>query len=179
MALLLTVGHSSRSLEELVRLLRDHLIATLIDVRRYAGSRRHPQFGMRRLAERLIPEGTGYFHEPELGGMRRPLVDSPNNALDDAFRGYADHMRTATFRAAFERVAALARRETIALMCAEANHEHCHRRYLADAFQTAGFDVRHITGPRRSVRHVRHPALRQLADGSLVYRIAEQLPLFR
>lgn len=174
----LTLGHSSRSLAELVQILRGHRIATLIDVRRYAGSQRHPQFQKRTLGDALVFEGVQYFHEPELGGMRKAKHDSPNNALEDAFRGYADHMATSEFRGAFQRVASLAGREQVAVMCAEANHERCHRRFLADAFQLAGFEVKHVVDHEKTLPHALHPALKR-TDGELLYRIAKQLELFR
>jgi uncharacterized protein (DUF488 family) len=175
---ILTLGHSSRSLPELVSILRGQRIATLVDVRRYAGSQRHPQFQKRTLGDALVFEGVQYFHEPDLGGMRKPRLDSPNNALDDAFRGYADHMTTREFKGAFERVASLAGRELVAVMCAEASHERCHRRYLADAFALGGFEVKHVVSPEQSVAHALHPALKRV-EGELVYRIAKQLDLFR
>ena len=176
---ILTLGHSSRSFDDFVRLLRAERIATLIDVRRYAGSKRHPQFTKRSLVDALLFEGVGYFHEPALGGMRRALDDSPNDALAEPFRGYADHMSTPEFAAALERVASLARRELVALMCAEANPERCHRRYLADAFVLAGFEVRHVLEPNRSLPHERHPRLVRDAAGRPVYRKSGQLSLFR
>lgn len=177
-SVILTLGHSSRSLAELVQILRGHRIATLIDVRRYAGSQRHPQFQKRTLGDALVFEGVQYFHEPDLGGMRKARLDSPHNALDDAFRGYADHMTTTEFRGAFERVASLAGRELVAIMCAEASHERCHRRYLADAFHFSGFEVKHVVDPTQTLPHALHPALKRV-DGELVYRIAKQLDLFR
>lgn len=176
--LILTLGHSSRSLDDFVRILRGQRIATVIDVRRYAGSQRHPQFQKRALGDSLVFEGVGYFHEPDLGGMRKARIDSPNNALEDAFRGYADHMATAEFDGAFQRVASLAGRELCAVMCAEQNHERCHRRYLADAFALAGFQVRHVVDAHQTLAHVLHPALKR-AERHIEYRTGQQLSLFR
>jgi uncharacterized protein (DUF488 family) len=158
-------------------ILRGQRIATLVDVRRYAGSQRHPQFQKRTLGDALVFEGVQYFHEPDLGGMRKPRIDSPHNALEDAFRGYADHMMTGDFKGAFERVASLAGRELVAVMCAEASHERCHRRYLADAFVVGGFEVKHVVDPETTVPHALHPALKQV-DGQIIYRVAKQLDLF-
>ncbi len=174
---IVTIGHSWRSLDDFVRLLRREKIATLIDVRRFAGSKRHPHFASRALGDSLLFEGVGYFHEPDLGGMRKSVPGSVNDALDDTFRGYADHMATPAFRTAFDRVARLAGRELVALMCAEADPERCHRRYLADAFSVAGFQVRHVLdeGTRP---HAVHVALTR-RDGTLVYKRRGQLELFR
>jgi uncharacterized protein (DUF488 family) len=175
--LILTLGHSSRSLNDFVCILREQRIATVIDVRRYAGSQRHPQFQKRALGDSLVFEGVGYFHEPDLGGLRKARIDSPNNALDDAFRGYADHMATPAFHEAFLRVAGLAGRELVAVMCAEQNHEKCHRRYLADAFALEGFHVRHVVDATRTLPHSLHPALKR-TDAGIEYRRGEQLSLF-
>jgi len=176
---ILTIGHSSRSLEELVSLLRAQRVATLVDVRRYAGSRRNPQFDKRQIVERLVFEGIGYFHVPELGGMRRPRDDSENNALDGPLRGYADHMSSEEFGHAFRHIAGVARRELIALMCAEARPQSCHRSFLSDAFHFAGFDVHHILDAKQVAVHTRHKNARVAKDGTLRYRRPEQLSLFR
>lgn len=179
MAKVLTVGHGARSLEDLVALLRDHLVGTLIDLGGHGGGPvERPAFTRRQLAERLVLEGTGYFHEPALGGRRWAVPGSPNTALAPGDRGYADHMTTPVFRATFERVAGLARRERVVLMCCAPHPNDCQRRYLSDALALAGFDVEHVLDGRGVVRHVRHPAARRLPDGSLVYRVAEQLSLF-
>ena len=174
----MSLGHSARSLDEFVWLLRAHEIATLIDVRRFAASKRHPHFSKRALGDAILFEGVGYFHEPDLGGLRQALADSPNNAVPSAFRGYADHMRSEVFARAFDRVAALARRELVAVMCAEATPERCHRRYLADALVLAGFEVRHVIDREKTIAHERSPGLRRDDDGRIVYRKREQLSLF-
>src|SRR5262245_49162585 len=94
-----TIGHSTRSLEELVALLRDNGVTRLADIRRYPGSRRFPHFS-REALERSLPEhGIAYVHVPELGGRRKPAPDSPNTALrNEQFRAYADHMASEEFR---------------------------------------------------------------------------------
>src|SRR5688500_14182331 len=93
-----TIGHSTRSADEFVELLRSNAIGALADVRTTPRSRRHPQFGRELLAARLLDEGIEYRHFAALGGLRRPRPDSPNGAWRiEAFRGYADHMLTAEF----------------------------------------------------------------------------------
>ncbi len=174
----LTVGHSSRSLDELVSLLRAHRVATLVDVRRYPGSRRYPQFDKRQIVDRLVFEAIGYFHVPELGGMRHPRADSENNAVEGALRGYADHMASPEFTHAFRHIAGVAQRERIALMCAEAKPQTCHRHFLSDAFQVAGFSVHHILDLRHFAVHERHRDMRIASDGTLRYGRAEQMLLF-
>ena len=91
--LVFTLGHSTRSIDELIGLIGEHGIAELVDVRRYPASRRHPQFGRERLERSLGEASVDYVHEGDLGGHREPRADSPNTAWrEEAFRGYADHM---------------------------------------------------------------------------------------
>jgi uncharacterized protein (DUF488 family) len=128
-----TVGHSTRAQEELTAILKEAGVALLVDVRRFPGSRRHPQFGKERLRAALAAEGIGYRHEPDLGGRREPRADSPNTAWRAAaFRGYADHMASPEFQSALERL--VARPDVpAAVMCAEALPANCHRQLIADA----------------------------------------------
>jgi uncharacterized protein (DUF488 family) len=178
---LYTVGHSTRSAAELIALLAGHGVAELVDVRRYPGSRRHPQFSREALAASLAEAGIGYRHEPDLGGRRAPLPDSPNTAWQNAgFRGYADHMATPTFRRALERLLALARERPSAVLCAEAVPWRCHRNLLADAAVAEGMEVLHLLGPGQASPHRLHPEARPLGEGKgLVYPApgGAQLPL--
>ena len=107
--LVLTVGHSTRTFEELLGLLRAHGARRLVDVRRFPHSPRHPHFDGEAISKRLPQEGgIGYRHLPGLGGRRRPRPDSPNASWRNlSFRGYADHMRTPEFRADFGRLVGL------------------------------------------------------------------------
>ncbi len=176
-----TVGHSTRSLAELVALLQEHGVALLVDVRRYPGSRRHPQFGREVLARALAEAGLGYRHEPDLGGRRQGRPGSPHVAWRSAgFRAYADHMETEAFQQALARLLELAPRQPLVLMCAEAVPWRCHRQLIADALVARGRRVVHILGPRQSREHELHPAAR-LAEGvRLIYdRVGEgQLSIF-
>jgi uncharacterized protein (DUF488 family) len=149
-----TVGHSTRSLAELVEVLHEPDVELLVDVRTAPGSRRHPQFGRDALAGSLPPHGVDYCHEPALGGFRRPRPDSPNGGWEQpAFRGYADHMASEEFQAALGRVEALARRRAACLMCAEAQWWRCHRRLIADALVASGWEVLHLGLGPRPLRH--------------------------
>jgi uncharacterized protein (DUF488 family) len=151
---LFTVGHSTRSIEELLGLLAEHGIETLIDVRRFPGSRRHPQFSREALAASLAAAGIEYLHEPDLGGRRQPAPDSPNTAWRvAAFRGYADHMDSEAFAAALDRLLRTAARSPSVILCAEAMPWRCHRRLIADAATVAGAEVLHVLGPGRADRH--------------------------
>ncbi len=169
-ATLFTIGHSTQSLEDFVGLLRDAGVELVVDVRRFPGSRRHPQFGRERLAAGLAEAGIGYRHEEALGGRRRVRVDSPNTAWrNEQLRGYADHMASEEFRSALARLLELAGERPTAVMCAEAYWRHCHRQLLADAVAAAGWEVVHLLpGGRREV-HPLHPQLRVDERGGLSY----------
>jgi uncharacterized protein (DUF488 family) len=163
-----TIGHSTRQLDELIGLLREHGIKRLADIRRFPGSRRYPHFSREALATSLAKAGIEYVHVVELGGRREPLPDSPNTAWrNDQFRGYADHMATAEFQNALNRL--LASNAPTAIMCAEAVPWRCHRNLVSDELTRRGHEVIHILGPGASQRHLINPVAR-LVDGHLVYR---------
>ena len=132
-----TIGHSTRTLDELVALLAEHGATRLADIRRYPGSRRHPQFSRESLAEALPARGIEYVHFEDLGGRRNPLKNSRNTAWEnDQFRGYADYMGTPPFHAAVDRL--LASERATAVMCAEAVPWRCHHSLIADTLVTRG-----------------------------------------
>jgi uncharacterized protein (DUF488 family) len=163
-----TIGHSTRPLDELIGLFRDHGVKRLADIRRFPGSRRYPHFSRESLANSLPKAGIEYVHVVELGGRRDALPDSPNTAWrNDQFRGYADHMSTAEFQNALDRL--LASDVPTAIMCAEAVPWKCHRNLVADELTRRGHEVIHILGPGASQRHVINPVAR-VVDGHLVYR---------
>lgn len=142
-----TVGHSTHALPDFVRILRDHCVEQVADVRRYPGSRRQPWFGRESLARELPTRGLRYAHLPELGGRRRPAPESPNGGWRvEGFRAYADHMASPEFGAGLEALERLAAERTTVVMCAEGLWWHCHRRLVADVLTVGGWDVRHI-GP--------------------------------
>jgi len=162
-----TIGHSTRPLDELIGLLREHGVKRLADIRRFPGSRRYPHFSRESLANSLPKAGIEYVHVVEMGGRRDLLPDSPNTAWrNDQFRGYADHMATAEFQNALDRM--LASDVPTAIMCAEAMPWKCHRNLVADELTRRGHEVIHILGPGASQRHVMNPVAR-VVDGHLVY----------
>jgi len=166
-----TIGHSTRSGAELLSLLAEHGIELLVDVRRFPGSRRHPQFSRDALAAALAAAGIDYMHEPRLGGRRAARPDSPHTAWRiEAFRGYADHMETPEFAAALEELIRLSRTRRTAVLCAEAVPWRCHRRLISDALVARGLEVLHILAPGRVDRHEINPNARVLDGGRrLVY----------
>ena len=174
-----SIGHSNLLAADFLGLLRDFSIEVVVDVRRQPRSRRHPHFERSALCASLAEAGIDYLWWGEaLGGRRSPRADSPNIALDDAsLRGYADHMLGEQFRAAARELVALAARRATAFMCAEADHQHCHRQLLADHLMHMGGTVRHISGPRRWQDHQRHAALGDDRDPP-VYNSRAQGDLF-
>jgi uncharacterized protein (DUF488 family) len=143
------------------------------DVRRFPGSRKHPQFGADALRESLGTAKIAYKPMLELGGRRVPRSDSPNVGLrNTGFRGYADYMATLDFRMAFNVLIALAGEQTTAIFCAETLWWRCHRRLVADAaVLLAGFEVVHLT-PATRAAHVPTPGIR-IEGGNLVYTGAD------
>lgn len=170
MATVFTIGHSTRGVHELIELLREHGVRTLVDVRRFPGSRRNPQFGQEALSAALAAAGVEYAHEPDLGGYRKGREDSPNTAWRTrGFRAYADHMDSPEFREALTRLIGRAEARSTAIMCAEAVPWRCHRQLISDALTARGVEVRHILGPGRADAHELNPAARVRDDGGLVY----------
>jgi uncharacterized protein DUF488 len=149
-----TIGHSTRTLDELVAMLRAFDISVLADIRTIPRSRHNPQFNGDALRSTLRSRRLRYVHISELGGLRRTRKDSPNSAWRNAsFRGFADYMLTEDFEAGLAKLRALASERRVALMCAEAVPWRCHRSLVADALTARGAHVEHITSAKHSAPH--------------------------
>lgn len=171
-----TVGHSNRSLEDFLALLRAAGVALVADVRRLPGSRRQPQFDAEALAAALAEEGIGFQHLPELGGRRSRDRDVPETVNGywqvRGFHNYADYALGETFQAGLQRLLALGRRTPCAVMCAEAVWWRCHRRIVSDYLIARGERVCHILAAD-DIRPARlTEAARRRPDGRLVYPAA-------
>ena len=146
-----TIGHSDRTTEAFVDLLRASQVRMVVDVRRIPGSRKHPQFGRDALPDALAAHQIAYEHVAELGGRRgrAPAPEpSPNGLWENrSFRNYADYALTEPFRAGLARLRELAQDRRCAIMCAEAVWWRCHRRIVADYLLAGGAEVLHILGP--------------------------------
>jgi uncharacterized protein (DUF488 family) len=173
----LTVGHSTRTLHELVQLLQLHGVRLLVDVRSIPASRRMPHFAKAAL-ERSLPEHSiEYIHMPALGGLRKPAPGSVNAGWrNEGFRGYADHMQTDAFWRAIAELEALAKAHRTAVMCAEALPWRCHRSLLSDALTVEGVEVRHIVGPVEPALHALTP-FAVIEGGRITYPPPDTLPL--
>lgn len=146
-ATIYTVGHSTRTAEDLVTMLHDHSIELLCDIRTVPRSRHVPQFNKSVLELTLPLSGIEYVHLEELGGLRHARKDSSNGGWRNAsFRGYADYMATPEFTAGLDHLVELARDRLTCLMCAEAVPWRCHRSLVADALTVRGWRILDIIG---------------------------------
>lgn len=175
MARVYTIGHSTRSLDEIRAALQAHSIQTLIDIRAFPMSRRLPQFNRETLEKNLRDAGIRYLWMQALGGYRKKIVEeSPHLAIrNESFRNYADYMLTAEFERAIEEVIALAESSATAYMCAERDYAQCHRRLVSDWLVAHGHEVLHIDcagdGTEPAKPH-RLTAEARMIDGQLIYR---------
>jgi uncharacterized protein (DUF488 family) len=170
-AVLYTIGHSTRTLEELIAALKAHDITNLVDVRAFPMSRRLPQFNRESLETTLPSAGIRYVGMKALGGYRKKILEeSPNVALrNDNFRNYADYMLTPEFEQAMAELLALAEHSRTAYMCAERVYFHCHRMLVSDWLAAHGHEVMHIDaeGP---VKPHRLTSEARIIEGKLIYR---------
>lgn len=171
--LVLTIGHSKRTLEAFIQLLKINNVTKIIDVRTIPRSLRNPQFNIDSLPAALSAASINYLHMAGLGGLRRARPDSPNKGwLNATFRGFADYMQTAEFEENLQALIELSQEDLIALMCAEAVPWRCHRSLIADALVVRGIRVEHIINrsPRRT--HILTPFAR-LDGNRLTYPAPE------
>jgi len=167
---LYTVGHGTRPIDELVEVLRAAGVTRVVDVRRFPGSRRNPQFSRESLDRSLPEAGIAYEWDGDtLGGRRHGAAHTRHPALHNAgFRAYADHMDTDEFRDALDVLLEAAARERTAVMCAETLWWRCHRRLIADAAVLRDADVCHL-GAGEPQPHVRTQGMRADESGRPVY----------
>ncbi len=164
-----TVGHSTRSPEEFLKLLIACDIELVADVRRFPGSRRLPHFASGRLETDLRAAGISYKWLPSLGGRRRADPSSLNVGWrHPAFRAYADHLETEEFATGLFELMLLAHGLRTVIMCAEVLWWRCHRRLIADVLTSLGFAVVHIRGPGVAEVHTISPPAR-IVRGRLLY----------
>lgn len=172
-ATIYTIGHSTRTLEELVAALQGHGVSTLIDIRSFPMSRRMPHFNRESLELELPERGITYAWMKELGGRRKKaLKESPNPALrNESFRNYADYMMTEEFAAAIAGLLSIAEgnRGGTAIMCAERVYFQCHRMLVSDYLTGHGHTVLHVDDEKRALRQHTMMAEARLVDGKLVY----------
>ncbi len=167
-----TVGHSTRSLEEFLALLREHGVECLVDVRSIPRSGRYPHFNGDALAAALEKAGIAYRHMVGLGGHRGRVKGAPSRNTfwrEEGFRNFADYAEGPAFAGALGELRGLAREKRVAIMCAEAVWWRCHRRIISDYLLAAGEEVRHILGPGHSEAAVLTSEARRLPGGAVRY----------
>jgi uncharacterized protein (DUF488 family) len=161
---LYTVGHSTRTFDELVAALQAWDVSMLIDIRQFTRSRANPQFNAASLRRRLPRRNLDYLVMPDLGGRRGRAkdIDPERNAgwTNAAFKNYADHAESPGFQRALTSLLSRANRQTCAIMCAEAVWWRCHRRIVADYAISKRVPVFHIFTPDKAVRATRTPFAR-------------------
>ena len=175
---LYTIGHSTRSLDEFLALLRENNVECVVDVRSIPRSGRYPHFNGDALAAALAKAGIAYRHMAGLGGRRGRTKGAPSRNTfwrEEGFRNFADYAEGPVFVGALAELRALARERPVAIMCAEAVWWRCHRRIISDYLVAAGEEVRHIMGPGKSEIATLTPEARTLPGGALRYAAADLL----
>ncbi len=172
-AMIWTIGHSTRTLEEFLTLLGEYRIEGIADVRRFPGSRRYPHFASEAMAASLPAHGFTYQWLPKLGGRRKVRPDSPNTAWRNAsFQGYADYIATEEFAEGLDDLLTLAANKRTAMMCAEVVWWRCHRSIVSDVLKLRGIEVIHIIDAKHTTVHP-YTSPAHVVDGKLSYAAAQ------
>lgn len=158
-----TIGHGRREASELVACLREADVATLVDVRRYPGSRRNPHFNQKVLAATLAQAGIDYRRAVGLGGLRSNEPGEERFACLGSFAGYAARMGTPEWQDA---LALMLDEKRSCVMCAETPWLRCHRRFISDLLVARGHEVVDLLRPGEREPHRPHPAV-EVRDGRL------------
>ena len=152
--LIYTIGHSTHTIEVFIAMSQSFEIQTIVDIRRFPGSRKFPQFDQDNLKKSLEKVGIQYIYMLELGGRRKPNKDSKNTIWkNESFRGYANYMETIEFENAVTQLEAIALQQTTAYMCSEAVWWRCHRSMVSDYLKAKGWNVLHIMGINKFQEH--------------------------
>lgn len=168
-----TIGHSTRSLDELTALLRENGVECLIDIRAYPGSRTNPQFNKDKLTTEIPKAGLDYEHVRALGGRRKDsesIDPSPNTFWNNkSFQNYADYALSEDFQVAFANLEKRAQEKTCAIMCSEAVWWRCHRRIVADYLLADDYEVIHIMNKEQKSPAKLTESARITAEGFIIY----------
>ena len=149
-----TIGHSTHSITAFIEMLQSFHIKTLVDIRHFPGSNKHPQFNKENLETALTKDGIQYIHLVDLRGRRKPRANSKNNRWhNESFKGYADYMETPAFEAAVIKLETIALQQLTAYMCAEAVWWRCHRSMVSDYLKARGWHVLHIMSVSKTEEH--------------------------
>ena len=175
-----SIGHSNKSSDELIDMLKRHGIGCLVDIRRNPGSARFKQFNRPTLERTLTRSGIQYQWEGDaLGGRREERPgDQKHSGLDPALRSYASYMETPDFREAVDQLLRLARGCRTAFMCAEKDPSYCHRSLISDYLTVRGHIVEHLIAGNQSCKHELHCTARIVGSQLIYDRAQRTLPLF-
>lgn len=170
-----TIGHSNRSLEDFIAMLKSFHVETLVDIRSLPGSRKYPQFDKENLEVSLPENQIHYLHLVDLGGRRKSNKESKNTGWrHPAFRGYADYMETESFLEGIEELEKTGAESITAYMCSEALWWRCHRALVSDYLKLSGWEVKHIMGKGKATGHT-YTSPARIIDGRLSYEdVAEE-----
>ncbi len=148
-----TVGHSNRSLEDFIEILRGAEVEFLVDIRKFPMSRANPQFNEDVLSQALATYQIGYEHIAALGGLRGQAKSLPTDVnglwTNRSFHNYADYALSEQFHVGFEKLLEQGHKKRTAIMCAEAVWWRCRRRLVTDYLIASGETVFHIMGEGR------------------------------
>jgi len=165
-----TIGHSTRTLEKLIEMLRSFKIEMVVDIRSYPGSRRYPQFNKEALEVSLPENNIQYVHIKKLGGRRKVNPESKNTVWrHEAFRGYADYMETEEFKEGIRELEKISLQQRTAFMCSEAVWWRCHRSMVSDYLKAHGWKVMHIMEVAKEEEHP-YTAPAKIVNGELTYQ---------
>jgi len=165
-----TIGHSTRTLDDFIAMLKSFYIRAVADVRSYPGSRRYPHFNKETLEISLAKDNIQYVHIKDLGGRRKPNPDSKNTVWrNEAFRGFADYMETNAFKNGIDQLQLLAYKQRTAYMCSEAVWWRCHRSMISDYLKSVGWTVMHIMDVGKAEEHP-YTSTARIVNGELTYR---------
>lgn len=169
MTVIYSIGHSTRSIEDLIAALKEYSVEVLADTRSIPLSRRNPQFNKGNIEAPLQAAGIEYQHHPLLHGRRKARPDSVNNGwTEPGFKGYADFMATVEFREGMNKLETVANVWTTAFMCAEYLWWKCHRRMISDQLAIDGYEVKHIFGKGKKLHTHALPDFLKLDENGVI-----------
>lgn len=164
-----TIGHSTRKLNNFIKILIENRIHCLVDVRSYPGSRMVPQFNKETLKKKLAKYGIKYYHLPNLGGRRKNKTTIHTSLIAQTFASYAEYMMHEQFKEGLIKLKKIARSCKTAFMCAEGPWWRCHRRMIADRLEYDGWEVYHLGIRKEPVRHIVWNVSRFDENGNVIY----------
>ncbi|HTO14256.1 MAG TPA: DUF488 domain-containing protein [Edaphocola sp.] len=165
-----TIGHSTHPIEEFIEILQAFHIEMVVDIRRFPGSRKFPQFDKEYLEMILAENLIGYYYMKELGGRRKVNKNSHNvNWRNDSFRAYADYMETEAFEKGILKLEDIAKLNRVAYMCSEAVWWRCHRSMVSDCLKARAWQVFHIMSKNKLQEHPYTAAARVENDKVFYY----------